>query len=166
MFSAEQDDSIYDDDATQLNYEVDTENNLFGFQIGGGISYCVTDRLQAYGIGRFGVYGNHIEQTHRLYGTAGTVTWNTGDFSGQDFLIQGEDDDLSFVGQLDLGARWCVNDCWTVDFGYRLVGLTGVAISEDNVAMGNFQNALGIADTQTSGSVLLHGGYLGATYCW
>jgi long-subunit fatty acid transport protein len=67
---------------------------------------------------------------------------------------------------MDIGGRYTINQNWGVDFGYRVLALSGVAITEDNVAQGNFQNELGISDTQTTGSYILHGGYAGLTYCW
>jgi hypothetical protein len=166
LFSGDTTDFDINGDPTELNYAVDTENNLWGFQLGGGISRCVTNSFTAYGIAKLGLYTNHIEQSQRIFGPAGNATINNGQFAGEDFVIDASDDDLSLAGQLDLGGRWAVNDSWSVNFGYRVLGLTGVAISEDNVAQGNFQNVLGIADTQTTGSVLIHGGYVGATYCW
>ena len=42
---------VYSDPAA-ANYLVATTNNLFGFQLGGGISYCVTNRFTAYAIGK------------------------------------------------------------------------------------------------------------------
>lgn len=165
-FSSDTTDTVFDGGATELNYNVDLDNNLFGFQLGSGLSYCLTDHLTAYVIAKFGVFHNHIEHSQRIFGTLGNATINNGQFAGFEYLIDAEDDDLSFAGQMDIGGRWAINDAWSVNFGYRLLGLTGVAISEDNVAQGNFQNVLGISDTQTTGSVVLHGGYIGAVYCW
>jgi hypothetical protein len=166
LFTTDQSDTIIDNSADELNYEVDLDNNLIGFQLGGGINYCVTDRFQTYAIARFGVYGNHIEHFQRIYGPAGAATVNNGTFNGQEYVIDAEDTDLAFVGQMDIGGRWALSQSWSVNFGYRLVGLTGVAIAEDNVAQGEFQNVLGISDTQTQGAFLMHGGYVGATYCF
>lgn len=166
LFSGDTTDQQINGDATELNYRVQLNNNLFGFQMGSGLSYCVTDRLSAYAIAKFGVYNNYVTQNQRVFGTAGNATVNNGPNSGLDFNVHGSDNDVAFVGQFDLGGRWAINDCWSVNFGYRLVGLTGVAISETNVQHTNLQNLLGIADTQTTGSFVMHGAYAGVTYCW
>ena len=166
MFSCDTDDTRFDNSRSELNYEVDLENHLFGFQLGGGINYCVTERLTAYATSKFGVYGNQIDMRQEIYGRNGRVTINNGDFAGDNCVIEGSDTDLAFAGQFDLGGRWAINQRLSVNFGYRLLGLTGVAVTEDNVAQGNFQNVLGIADVQTGGSLLLHGGFAGLTYCW
>jgi opacity protein-like surface antigen len=165
-FSGDTTDTAINGDLTELNYRVRLDNNLFGFQLGSGLSYCVTSKLTAYAIAKLGVYANFIEQSQRIYGPAGPGTLNNGPFAGQDFAVDANDTDLALAGQFDLGGRWAVTSNWSVNFGYRVLGLTGVAISEDNVAQGNLQNLLGIADTQTQGAFLMHGGYIGATYCW
>jgi hypothetical protein len=166
LFTTDTTETVFDNDATELNYSVDTDNNLFGFQLGGGISYCITNALSAYATAKFGLYNNHIEQTQRVFGPLGNATINNGPFATSDYVIDAEDDDIAFVGQIDVGARWALNQSWSLNAGYRLLALSGVAISEDNVAQGNFQNVLGIADTQTTGTFIMHGAVLGATYCW
>jgi hypothetical protein len=166
LFSTDNAETTFDDSAGELNYEVDLDNNLFGFQMGLGIDYCLTQKLQAYAISRFGVYGNCIDHYQRIYGPQGNATLNTGDFTGQDYIISDSDFDLSLAGQFDLGGRYAINNNWTADFGWRVLALSGVAITEDNVAQGNFQNTLGISSTQTTGSYIIHGGYAGLTYCW
>ncbi len=166
VFSGDTTDQFINGDATELNYRVQLNNNLFGFQMGSGISYCLTDRLSAYAIAKFGVYDNYVTQSQRIFGSAGNATINNGPNSGLDFNLTGSDNDLSFVGQFDLGGRWNINESWSLTGGYRLVGLTGVAIAETNVQNGNLQNLLGIADTQTTGSFVMHGAYVGVTYSW
>jgi hypothetical protein len=165
-FSSDTTDDQFNGDPTELSYDVQLNNNLFGFQLGSGLSYCITNSLTAYAIGKVGIYNNHITQTQRVLGPAGDATVNSGLFTGDAFLADGGDDDLAFSGQLDLGGRWAVSDRWSVNFGYRTLGLAGVATAETNVQRGGFQNMLGIADPQTGGSFILHGGYAGATYCW
>jgi hypothetical protein len=166
LFTTDNAETVFDNDASELNYEVDLDNNLYGFQLGVGLDYCVTEKFQAYALAKFGVYFNDIQHRQAIYGPLGNGTLNTGDFAGQDYVIDDSDVDLAFAGQMDLGGRYAISDNWSVDFGWRLLALSGVAITEDNVAQGNFQNVLGISDTQTTGSLLLHGGYAGLTYCW
>jgi opacity protein-like surface antigen len=166
LFTTDTTETVFDNDATELNYAVDLDNNLIGFQMGGGISYCVTNALSAYATAKFGLYNNHIEQTQRVFGPLGNATINNGPFATSDYVIDAEDDDIAFVGQFDAGARWALNESWSINAGYRLVALSGVAIAETNVAQGNFQNVLGISDTQSTGSFIMHGVVLGATYCW
>jgi hypothetical protein len=165
-FNSDTTDDQINGDPTELSYNVQLNNNLFGFQLGTGLSYCVTERFTAYVIGKMGIYNNYVTQTQRVFGPGGSAIINNGPFTGDAFLVDAEDDDVAFTGQIDLGGRWAVNDQWSVNFGYRALGLAGVAISETNIQRSGFQNLLGIADTQTDGSFIVHGGYVGATYCW
>ena len=166
LFSADNDDTTFDNDDDEAHYQVELDNDLIGFQVGGGINAWVTNRLSAYALGRIGVYNNHITMMQQIYGEAGPVTVNNGPNLGSEFFIESEKDELAVVGQLDLGVRWAISRRWSADLGYRIIGLSGVAIAEDNVQRDNFQNLEGIADIQTQGAVLIHGGYAGVTFSW
>ena len=94
------------------------------------------------------------------------MTVNNGPNTGLTYDVVGQQDELAVVGQFDIGIRWNMNQSWSFDLGYRVVGLSGVAIAEDNVQQGNLQDLGGIANIQTQGAVVLHGGYAGVTYAW
>jgi hypothetical protein len=166
LYRTDTTDFNFNGDPTELNYRMSLNNNLFGFQLGGGISYTVTNRLTAYSIAKFGIYDNHVTQYQTVYGTLGTATINNGPFAGQPFAVRSTDNVFAGAGQFDLGGRWAVANNWSLNFGYRVLALAGVAISETNAIHNQFQNVAGIASQQTTGSFILHGGYLGATYCW
>jgi hypothetical protein len=166
LFSADNDDTTFSNDADEAHYQVSLDNDLIGFQVGSGFNFWWTERVSTYAIGKVGIYNNHVRQLQQIYGTAGPVTINNGPNTGEEFFVQSSKDELAVVGQIDIGARWAINQRWALDAGYRIVGMSGVAIAEDNVQRGNFQNLEGIADIQTQGMVLLHGGYAGVTYSW
>jgi hypothetical protein len=164
LFSADNDDTTFNNDPDEAHYQVSLDNDLIGFQVGSGFNFWWTQRISTYAIGKVGIYNNHVTQLQQIYGTAGPVTINNGPNTGAEFFVESSKDELAVVGQIDLGVRWAMNQRWAFDAGYRIVGMSGVAIAEDNVQRGNFQNLQGIADIQTQGMVLLHGGYAGVTY--
>jgi hypothetical protein len=166
LYRADTTDGAFNGDASEINYRMALNNNLFGVQLGGGLSYCVTQRLTAYTIGKFGIYNNHVSQFQTVYGTLGTATINNGPFNGNAFSVRSTDNVFATAGQADFGGRWAVNNNWSFNFGYRILGLSGVAISEVNAIKNQFQNVSGIASQQTTGNFIVHGGFLGATYCW
>jgi len=154
-------------DPTELNYLVATTNNLFGFQLGAGLSYCVTNRLTAYCIGKTGIYDNRVTALQRVYGTAGNAVILNGPNTGEDFVVRTTDrDTLAVSGQFDLGGRWSITNSWSMNFGYRVLGLAGVATTDVNLHSNQFQNVDGIASVNRNGTFLLHGLFAGATYCW
>lgn len=166
LLTADAAEAVFDGDATELGYEVDLDNNLFGFQMGLGLDYCLTPRFQTYAVAKFGVYGNAIDHRQQVSGVLGNATLNAGPQAGSDYVIDDSDFDLALAGQLDFGGRCAISRRWSVDFGYRLVGLSGVATAEDNVAQASFQTLAAGPITDSSGSLILHGAYAGATCTW
>jgi len=159
--------SMTGSDPNEANYAVATNNNLFGFQLGAGLSYCLSNRFTLFTIGKAGVYDNHITAMQKVYGPAGTATIANGPFAGQPFDVRTAGfETLGMSAQFDLGARWMINNCWTANFGYRVLGLSGVAIAENNIQNKNFHDVDGIATVNRCGSFLLHGVFAGATYCF
>jgi hypothetical protein len=165
LLSAELDDATFDDEADQLNYEVDLQNNLIGFQLGAGLDYCLTPSCQLYVIGKAGIFGNVIEMQQSIYGSAGDATLNTGLAAGEVYDLDADDVDLALCSQIDLGGRYAINQNWSLDMGWRVLALSGVAIAEDNVVQSNLGSAA-TGEIQTSSSVIIHGGYAGLTYAW
>jgi hypothetical protein len=166
LFSGDPNDTVLNGDPAELNYAVALTNNLFGFQIGGGLSYCVTSRLQAYVIGKFGIYDNHVTQLQKVYGTAGIATVNNGIYTGNTFDVHSTRDAFATAGQFDLGGRWTITNNWSANFGYRVLGLAGVATVDGNVRHGQFHDLDGVGVMSRNGNFILHGAFAGLTYCW
>jgi hypothetical protein len=167
LFSSDPTGNAINGDAAELNYLGQFNNNLFGFQLGSGISYAVSNSLTTYVIGKVGVYDNHVTGLQRVYGTAGNATINNGPFNGDDAVVRTAGrETFAMSGQIDLGGRWAINQSWSTNFGYRLLGLSGVATAQDNFQTANFHDVDGMAFLNRSGSLLIHGMYAGATYCW
>ena len=91
-----QSDDIYQD--------VDTENNLFGYQFGSRLSYCINCRWSLNVGGKFGLYGNRAELRHRV-GDASAAAYRNGVSAD---LIDTHDTDtvLATLGELDLGLAY------------------------------------------------------------
>ncbi|TWT50308.1 hypothetical protein Pla22_30490 [Rubripirellula amarantea] len=149
--------------AEDIYDNVDTENNLFGYQFGGRLTYCLGNRLDFNIGGKFGVYGNRAELRHRL-GTQTTLAYPTG--AGTD-LVDTVDTDtvLSTLGELDLGLGYRISNAWTVRGGYRVMGITGVANAMDSYS--NYYTSAAAAGTVfADDSYVLHGAYVGAEFNW
>lgn len=153
-------------DDFEVNYLMQYNNNLFGFQVGGGVSYNLTDCLSAYATGKFGVFNNHVTGLQQVYGTLGNATINNGPFDGDEFVVNSSDNVLAAAGQFDLGGLWRVGNHWSINFGYRVMALSGVATADTNLKTANFHDVEGIASQDAFGSVLLHGAYVGAVFGW
>ena len=148
-------DDIYD--------QVETENNLFGYQFGGRLSYCMGSRFNLNLGGKFGMYGNRAEMKHRL-GTETSLAYLT--TSGvDDIYTESTDTVLSTMGELDLGLGVRICNGWTVNGGYRIMGITGVANANDSFPS-NYSSVANSGQVFADDSYLLHGAYVGAEFNW
>ncbi len=142
---------------------VEVENNLFGYQFGGRLTYCLGSRLDLNIGGKFGLYGNRVEMRHRM-GSETQVAYRNGAAAD---LIDTESSDtvLSSLGELDMGLGFRINNAWTVRGGYRLLGVTGVAKSTNSFPA-NYSSVASAAAVHADDSFLLHGGYVGLEFNW
>lgn len=146
-----------------LCYAIETENNLYGFQVGGMGNICLNNRWTFRPGTKLGIYGNHMTHYQRIYGQLGDATTKTGASSGQAYNINSTKDGVSFLGELDLGMLYRFNNNWSANFGYRAVAVTGVAHTADQIP-NNFADLDGVRRIDSNGSLILHGIYIGALY--
>jgi hypothetical protein len=166
LFSSDTTDADFDGDPTEIYYDMRYKNDLFGFQVGGGLNWYVTDHFTTYTTAKFGVYNNHVTGLQQVYGPQGFAVMNQGDFVGEDFNVNSEDDALAGAGQWDIGARWALGCHCTLNAGYRVMALTGVATADTNLKTANFHDVDGIASPDCFGSFILHGAYAGVGFTW
>lgn len=149
--------------ANDLYENIDVENNLFGYQFGSRISYCLTCRLNLNIGGKIGLYGNYAELRHRL-GTQNTLAYRNG-VSTDGIDTKSTDTTLATLGEFDLGLGYRIGCAWTIRGGYRLLGMTGVASAIDSIT-DNYATLAASGKVYANDSYLLHGGYLGLEYNW
>jgi len=146
-----------------LCYAIGTENNLYGFQVGGMGNICLSNRWRFRGGTKLGIYGNHMTHHQAIYNGSVYATTNTGASSGQPYNINSTKDDVSFLGEFDLGLLYRINNRWSANFGYRAIAVTGVAHTADQIP-NNFADLAGVTQIDSNGSLILHGVYIGALY--
>ena len=149
--------------AADLYENVDVENNLFGYQFGGRLTYCLTSRMNLNIGGKFGIYGNHAEMRHRV-GTLTEAAYRTG-VPGDVINTKSTDTSLATLGELDLGLGYRLSCAWSIRGGYRLIGLTGVANAVDSLPT-NYYSVAASGQVHADDSYLLHGGYVGLEFNW
>ena len=164
-FGSETTDRFFDGDDSEIYYRVNTRNKLYGFQLGGVGSYCATQRLVFNGGTKFGVFVNKISHQSLIGGGGGLAIINNGPNGGQQWLVENSKDDISFLGEVFLGASYCLTPRWSLSGGYRAIAVTGVAQPTDQI----YPDLRGINDAysiESNSSMILHGAYLGAQFCW
>jgi hypothetical protein len=165
LFCTDDVDTTFDGSDGELHYDIQTTNNLYGVQLGGGINRCIGCKWSLYGVGKVGAFLNDSSMEQSVYGPNGYATVNTGVYDTQEFRVRESENSLAMVGQLDLGARYQINCRWSAQFGYRVVAVSGVALTAPNIPR-DFADLEAVADYDHCSSVILHGGYAGVTFCW
>ena len=146
-------DDIYDD--------WDVQNNLYGYQFGSMLTYCLGCRLNLNVGGKIGIYGNDVDVRHRL----GTQN-NVATVGGSDLDISSSDVALATLGELDLGLGYRISTKWSVRGGYRLMGLSGVVNAVEAAQNTDYANIVAASEIYADDSFILHGGYVGLTCNW
>lgn len=137
------------------------ENNLYGYQFGSFLTYCLGNRLNLNVGGKFGLYGNDVEVEHRI-GSRTQTAYVNGDVNNR-IDRKASDVVLASLGELDLGLGYRLNNAWTFQGGYKLLGVSGVANSSDSYPT--------LVDTtkltvDADNSYLIHGAYVGLAFNW
>lgn len=166
LYSSDRIDRDFTGDPREVHYEIDVDNNLLGFQVGGRADYCVGRRLRLFTDTKVGIYGNHISHRSRIYGANGQafVGDPTSPYFGQDFDFTTDRNRFAMIGDLSIGASWNFNSCWSISAGYRAVGVSGVALSTNQIPV-DFLGALdSVRTVNSNGSLILHGAFAGIDY--
>lgn len=158
-------DIVFNGGVDEVTYDLRTQNDLLGFQLGGGLSYRLWKNLSVFGMAKAGLYGVNARQEQFLGGTNGLAVVNTGAFTGQVYDIHAASTDLAMLGQMDLGGSWQISQRWSAQIAYRFVGIGGVALVNDQIP-NDFTNLAQAREINTNGSVILHGAFIGATYAY
>ncbi len=94
---------------TTLDYALDAENTLAGFQVGGRNEVCLSRRWKMTGGASFGLFNNHIETNQRITDETGySPLIATGPATGRPFDYSDEKNDAAVLGQFDIGFACCL----------------------------------------------------------
>jgi hypothetical protein len=140
------------DPAYEAYWNIRTQNNLYGFQLGGRGSYCVTQHLSVYAAPRAGVFYNDMSQH----------TWIV-DGNNVSALDCGSNRNIfSIMAQLDVGLNYQVTPCVGIYGGYRIMALSGIALADQQVPFLQ-DDRFGISDIDHNSNLVLSGFMGGVT---
>jgi hypothetical protein len=157
-----------------LDYFLDADNNLAGFQTGGDVWIGLMQGLRLGAEGKAGIYNNHYTvetQINTFPGTAATVPVTPGAALAERF----KDDQASFIGEASVDLVADILPSWSLRAGYEVLFISSIALAGDNFNTGSpfntgpVDNGFGpprrpFVDDQ--GSVFYHGGHVGVEYIW
>ncbi len=128
-------------------------NNLFGGQVGAFFNWAWTPRFGVFLLPKVGLFVNQMNVRNQLYAGDGT----------QGFDIYAHKSDIAMLGELDFGFNYAVTENMRAFIGYRVVGVAGLALS-DNQFLPYLADNAGFAQVKQNGSLILHGVMMGAAW--
>ncbi len=141
------------DPANEAYLDIDVSNNLVGAQVGCMLQYYPTCRWSVFLAPRVGIYSNHITMKYRIYSGDGQT--------GLD--VRANKGDFATLAQLDIGTAYHVTPSLSLYLGYRLVSVSGVALTTDQMPR-LLDDLKGIQQVDANGHLFLHGGFAGLVW--
>lgn len=132
-------------------YLINTDNDMFGVQFGQGLDY-ETGRWSVGIRAKGGFYVNDADVISQLDFTADDV---------DDFRRRNTEDELSFIGETALQARWHVTPNFSLRAGWEFLFIESIAIAPKQA---NFIN--NYSKVNTAGYAFYMGGSLGFEGYW
>lgn len=152
------DDTLNADFGSGNSARSETDNDLYGFQMGFDASLI---RKSNYDLGFRGLAGIYLNDVQGLVDTQGA----------SDLLVPAvTDDDLAaFVGEISLDSTYRLTRSWSLVSSTRLLWLSGVATATDQLVAGNLSTQIVGADrvgtlALDTGDVFYYGGSAGLLF--
>jgi hypothetical protein len=140
-----------------LDFNVATNNNLYGGQVGAKFDWRFANRLRFNAVPKFMLAGNSITNTSTLGTATGTPAVFTA--SGAPVNVHSTLGVFSWLGSVDTGVAWDVTDRWSLSLGYRVVGVGNIAQADGQwPTLITNESLSGIA---AGSSTIIHGGFAG-----
>jgi hypothetical protein len=155
-------DAYFRDDAT---------NNLIGLQFGFDAAYNVGNCVRLFITPKVGIYDNILNSNFDARARVNALGGGYVDglipasIGYSDFPAHGSNNGIAFLTQIDLGADWQFTRNWSARVGYRVVAITGMGLADDQFPQ-YLVDTPEMGNPQHMSSLVLHGAFLGATYCF
>lgn len=159
-FASDPSDTMFTGEVDELYYNIDTDNDLFGFQLGGIGEKALSHSLYLTFGAKAGVFFNDADAYSTIGGAAGLATINNGPNAGVAWDIDAHKDDVATIAELQAGVAWAFYPTWRLRGDYRVIGISGVALPTNQI----YQDLRGVQDVQllaTNGDLILHGVFVG-----
>jgi hypothetical protein len=137
-----------------LNRTYDIENRLAGFQTGCNGLYRLGCKWGLHINTTVGVYGNDIDSRHCIAVPVGGTIETTATNESVD--VRASKTDVSILGEARLGLSYqCKPNC-RIYGGWRVVGISGVALATDQIPV-SYTDAAALRWLDSDGSLIIHG---------
>ena len=140
---------------TTPNFSINTNNHLYGLQLGTLANLHSKGPWQFDGWMKAGLYGNSADQdTREDFTSAG----------GQIVTASDRSSNVAFVGDMGISGRRQLTDHLALRVSYMCLWIQGVALAPEQ--LDNTDPSNGIATLDSSHGVFYHGGFIGGELLW
>lgn len=150
-------------------YSIESENRLFGLQVGGDGKLFSTERFLLWTTVKAGLFENNSEQTTSDLGGAlsGTLVLP----GVEPPSLRASTNQASFVGELGLTGTYRLTDSILLRAGYNVMWLDDVSLASEQLVVNEFQVLPSPPDTsrrevRADGSLFYHGVTMGVELTW
>ncbi|MFM7206979.1 MAG: BBP7 family outer membrane beta-barrel protein [Planctomycetaceae bacterium] len=141
-----------------VDFSAATNNNVFGAQVGAKFDWRLLPRVRVNIVPKFMIGGNAISNTSVLEQESGTYATFVTD--GSPVKVHSTLGVFSWLGSIDSGLAWDVNDAWSLWLGYRVVGVGNVA-QADGQWPTMISTPASLSGIAAGSSTIVHGGFAG-----
>jgi len=146
-----------------LAFNSSVENSLFGGQVGGRTEFNLFRGLGASIGTKFGLFYTNANSNRSISGSFAdgssfdpNIVDGSTSILGYDF--GSSEGDASFLAEVDLGLIYQFSQSSRLRFGYRAIGISGVAQASDNIP-DDLSSVSQLQETNDSGNLRLRGIY-------
>ncbi len=144
---------------TNGTYRIRTSNDMFGFQLGYGLTY-EADRWNLSAGGKMGAYVNNATTSGNLAFSATDATVND-TVSQNNFATATRENTVSYFSQWDITLRYHLRPNLSLRFGWEGLYVTAAALAPNQVNFNPVSTSIGV-----TGDVFYNGVTFGTEYYW
>jgi hypothetical protein len=157
------DDTFLFNSPRYMDYTVNTQNSLVGFQVGADLWYNLIPGVKIGTEGKTGVYNNRAHQVSTIIG-------NSINNFNNPFTEEVLSNRCAYVSQFNTQLVYRLNYSWAFRTSYQCIYIDGVALAPENFNPvppdAFFQPANRVASISNDAEILLQGFTVGAEYTW
>jgi hypothetical protein len=151
-----------------LDYRIDADNDLAGFQTGADMWVGLIQGLRFGVEGKVGLYGNHYTLETEVETTPPGI-------APPSLSEEFEDDQAAFIGELSIDLVADILPSWSVRMGYEVLVIDSIVLAGDNFNTGSpynpgpVDNGLGpvrVPFAVDQSKAVFSGGHIGVEFIW
>jgi hypothetical protein len=151
------------DGPRSASFNQSVENSLFGLQGGGRSEFNIVGRFSgSFGL-KLGAFYTRARSNRRIFGefadgSAYNPSIQNGTTGVRGYDFSDSESDVSFLAELDFGLMYQINQSSRLRFGYRRLGISGLAFASNNIP-DDVANVQQLGATDDNQSLRLRGIY-------